>query len=159
MEHKPPARLPALKLIAFALMFSTLAYAGFAAGLLATGSAPTPSNTRMFTLLILVTGGAIIPSALAFGPIFAGAARSQWPRHRDDPRAGDWLLNQFSTLTITRIAMVESVGVLGATGLLLTGRWAFIAAPILSVAIMALFFPTEAKARAFITNVTGQVPQ
>ncbi|MCC6677079.1 MAG: hypothetical protein IT436_08040 [Phycisphaerales bacterium] len=159
MEHKSPARLPALKLIAVALLLGVFIYTTIVAGLLIAGSAPKSTGPGLFTILILATGLTMVPFCFAFGPIFAGAARQQWPTHRDDPRAGDWLLNQFASLTTIRFALVEAFGVLGATALLLTGQWAFIVAPLLAIGIMAIFMPTEGKARAFITNVTGQVPR
>lgn len=160
MEHKEPARLPALKLIAFALIAGVLIFSGIAAYM--TLSAAGPAQSKSASLLALITAALAltsIPFAFAAGPALTAAARAQWPARRDDPRAGDWLLNQFAILTIMRLAMIEAVGLLGAVGLLLTGQWLFLAAPAAAVILMTLFIPTQDKARAFITRVTGQVPQ
>lgn len=159
MDSRPPARLPALKLIWFALMMSTLTFTAVAAGLVISGSAPAPANTLLFAVLVPAMGVMILPAALLFGSLFAVAARQQWPKNREHGRAGDWLMNQFATLTIVRIAMIEGFGMLGAVALLLTSNWAFIAAPLLAVLIIALLMPSEAKIRVFIARVTGEIPR
>lgn len=154
-----PARLPALKLIAFGLMAGVVLFTAIAAAMVSSGSAAPSTSPGLFAGLLGLVAVSSLPFAAVMGPMFTGAARKQWPERREQPGAGDWLLNQFAVLTIVRLAVVEAIGLLGAAGLMLTGRWAFIAAPALVVVLMLLVMPTEARARAFITRVTGEVPR
>lgn len=154
-----PTRLPVLKLIALALVLGVLIFTAIVVTMTLNRTGPVSGvSAPMFTLITIASGATTLPFAAAFGPIFAAAARRQWPARRDEPHAGDWLVNQYAVLTIIRLALAEGFGLLGAAGLMVTGRWPFLAAPLIAVVFMAVFFPTQARARAFITSVTGQVP-
>ena len=159
MAHQEPARLPALKLIAAALMAGVLLFSAFAAFMTATGAGPAqPGNTSLLAIITAALALTSIPFAFAAGAAFTAAARSQWPARRDDPRAGDWLLNQFATLTLLRIAMVEAVGLLGAVGLLLTGRWLFLAAPLAGLLVWLIRsfggYPDGVAFAVLLANIT-----
>lgn len=153
-------RLSVLKVLAFCLMFGLVALSAVSVYLVTTKQFTTsPANTRLFSLMLAVAGVVLIPLALIIGPGFVAAARRQWETRREDVRAGDWLLNQFGTLTIVRYAILDGWGLLGTVCYLITGECLILIAPAFTLVLMLVLLPTESKVRAFITRVTGQVPQ
>lgn len=160
MDPKPAPKLPALKLIAFALTFSVVIFSCIAAVFGLNRKTPPPfPNINLFYIILAVAGVPILGSLAIFGSVYIAAVRKQWQTCRDQPSAGDWLLNQFAVLTILRLACLEGWGLLGATGVFLTGQWPMLAAPAISVLLMLTLAPSEDKVRTFITRVTGQTPQ
>lgn len=153
-------RLSVLKVLAFCLMFGLVSFSAVAMFLVTTKKfATSPGNANLFSMMLAIAGAVLIPLALIIGPGFVAAARKQWETRRDEARAGDWLLNQFGTLTIVRYALIDGWGLMGTVCYLLTGQCLMLIAPAFALVLMLVLLPTESKVRAFITRVTGQVPQ
>lgn len=158
MIDRPPTKLSALKLIASSLMTGVVLFTAIVAYLVQARATTPPGSPLLYAGLTAVLGVMAIFGSLVFGGIYVNTVREQWEKRRELPAAGDWLLNQFGVLTIVRLAMLEGFALMGVVGLLITGRWAFIAAALLGVLCMSIFYPTRAKVEAFITRVTGQHP-
>lgn len=67
-------------------------------------------------------------------------------------------LGTFCTLTLIRSAMAESFGLFGIVIVMVTGIKLVFAAPLLSLILLALGFPSRQKISDFIDTLTGRNP-
>lgn len=74
------------------------------------------------------------------------------------PEAEQKAMGSYHTLVVIRSAMAEGLGLFGVTIAMVTGAKLAFAAPLLSLILLAIGFPTRQKLSDLVTAVTGRNP-
>ena len=146
-----------VRLVVVALAAGTIAFASLS-GFLVAGGAITWQPQQAGTLLpvlVLAALGAASGYVVLRRAIAANLRRSyQTQADRDAPPVP--LVSGYQTLTILGAARAEGPGLFGVVVFLRTGQWVALAVPAVSLAALALLFPTRDKLARFVVQVTGE---
>jgi hypothetical protein len=156
MTGQPPsldaAILRTAQIIAAAIVMGLVSVTTIFLALRQSQQQPPIASTQTLTLLVAVFWPGAVAAALGLSRSLTRQAAAEWRQSGDESS----IPQRFLALTIVRIALVEGAGLYGAVVYYLTGQPLTLAAPALSLLMMAFFWPSRGRLEAFVAEVMRQ---
>lgn len=153
-----PATISQAQIIVFALMagiaiFAVVALVVGPAGGVAEGGEPMEPVIPMFPTILVGQGAAAVAAAFFLRGMLAQRVNQRRQEAQEEVEAGI-MPNELMTATIVSAAMVESAGLLGCVGCLLEGQVLYLAAPVVSIALMAFWVPSRSMVEGWMKSLS-----
>ena len=140
----PPMK--ALRFIIIAMLAGMILYAGIALALTLPSTAPKAYQALLYAAVLAALGvTSLVANAVASRSLAAKAAAPGFDSGETDRRR----LGAYSGLVVVRAVLAEAFGLTGITFMLFTGEVYFLAAPLLSAAILIRLLPRGGTPHAF----------
>ncbi len=107
----------------------------------------------MFPLILAVQGTMAIAAAFFLRGVLAQRVKPRREEARGEVREGV-MPAELLTATIVSAALVESLGLLGCVGYLLDAQMAYLAAPVVAVALMAFWLPSKSSVENWLEGLS-----